>query len=155
MAKRARRVLLRLTILIGGFGFVVGSIVFGIAYFMVDIPDPNEYVNSQATIIQYADGSEIGRLGAQNRTVIPLAKIPLHLRHAVLAAEDRNFYNQSAINPIAIARAAINNLLGRQLQGGSTITQQYAKTAFLTSERTATRKLKELIISIKIGRAHV
>ena len=122
MAKRWRRIITRLAILVGGFGFVIGSVVFGIAYFMVDIPDPNEYVNSQATIIQYADGSELGRLGAQNRTVIPLAKIPLHLRHAVLAAEDRNFYSQSAVNPIAIARAAINNLLGRQLQGGSTVT---------------------------------
>lgn len=150
MTKRWRRIIGRLAVLIGGFGFVVGSVVFGIAYFMVDIPDPNEYVNSQATIIQYADGSELGRLGAQNRTVIPLAKIPLHLRHAVLAAEDRNFYSQSAVNPIAIARAAINNLLGRQLQGGSTITQQYAKTAFLTSERTWTRKIKELIIAIKL-----
>jgi membrane peptidoglycan carboxypeptidase len=150
MAKRWRRIITRLAILVGGFGFVIGSVVFGIAYFMVDIPDPNEYVNSQATIIQYADGSELGRLGAQNRTVIPLAKIPLHLRHAVLAAEDRNFYSQSAVNPIAIARAAINNLLGRQLQGGSTITQQYAKTAFLTSERTWTRKIKELIIAIKL-----
>ncbi|MFM7463227.1 MAG: transglycosylase domain-containing protein, partial [Actinomycetota bacterium] len=150
MAKRWRRIVGRVSILLGGFGFVVGSVVFGIAYFMVDIPDPNEYVNSQATIIQYADGSELGRLGAQNRTVIPLAKIPLHLRHAVLAAEDRNFYSQSAVNPIAIARAAINNLLGRQLQGGSTITQQYAKTAFLTSERTWTRKIKELIIAIKL-----
>ena len=150
MAKRWRRILARLAILVGGFGFVLGSVVFGIAYFMVDIPDPNEYVNSQATIIQYADGSELGRLGAQNRTVIPLAKIPLHLRHAVLAAEDRNFYSQSAVNPIAIARAAINNLLGRQLQGGSTITQQYAKTAFLTTERTFTRKIKELIIAIKL-----
>ena len=150
IAKQTRRILLRLTILLGGIGFVAGSIVFGVAYFTVDIPDPNDYVNSQATIIQYADGSEIGRLGAQNRTVIPLAKIPLTLRQAVLAAEDRNFYNQLAFNPIAIVRAAINNVLGGQTQGGSTITQQYAKTAFLTSERTITRKIRELVIAIKL-----
>ncbi|MFN9960460.1 MAG: transglycosylase domain-containing protein, partial [bacterium] len=143
ISKRLQRVALRLTILLSGLGFVVGVAVFGVAYFTVDIPDPNDYVNSQATIIQYADGSEIGRLGAQNRTVIPLAKIPVKLREAVLAAEDRNFYSQLAFNPIAIARAAINNVLGGQTQGGSTITQQYAKTAFLTSERTITRKLKE------------
>lgn len=150
ISKRLQRVALRLTILLSGLGFVVGVAVFGVAYFTVDIPDPNDYVNSQATIIQYADGSEIGRLGAQNRTVIPLAKIPVKLREAVLAAEDRNFYSQLAFNPIAIARAAINNVLGGQTQGGSTITQQYAKTAFLTSERTITRKLKELVIAIKL-----
>ena len=150
ISKNARKILLRLSILLGGFGFVAGVIVFGIAYFTVDIPDPNDYVNSQATIIQYADGSEIGRLGAQNRTVVPLAKIPVKLRHAVLAAEDRNFYSQLAFNPIGIARAALNNVLGGATQGGSTITQQYAKTAFLTSERTITRKIRELVIAIKL-----
>ncbi len=150
ISKRAQKILLRLSILLGGFGFVAGMTIFGIAYFTVDIPDPNDYVNSQATIIQYADGSEIGRLGAQNRTVVPLAKIPVKLRHAVLAAEDRNFYSQLAFNPIGIARAALNNLLGGATQGGSTITQQYAKTAFLTSERTITRKIRELVIAIKL-----
>ena len=148
--RNIKRILLRLSILLGGFGFVAGATVFGVAYFTVDIPDPNDYVNSQATIIQYADGSEIGRLGAQNRTVVPLAKIPLKLRHAVLAAEDRNFYSQLAFNPIAILRAAINNVLGGATQGGSTITQQYAKTAFLTSERSITRKIRELVIAIKL-----
>ena len=96
ISKRLRRILLRLAILLGGLGFAAGATVFGVAYFTVDIPDPNDYVNSQATIIQYADGSEIGRLGAQNRTVIPLARIPVKLREAVLAAEDRNFYSQLA-----------------------------------------------------------
>ena len=127
-----------------------GALLFGIAYFTTDIPDPNEYVNSQATIIQYANGDEVGRIGAQNRTIIPLAKIPLDLRHAVLAAEDKNFYSQGAFNPIAILRGAINTALGRGLQGGSTITQQYAKTAFLTADRTIQRKLRELIIAIKL-----
>jgi len=147
---RLRRIVIRLSILLAGLGFVTGATIFGIAYFTVEIPDPNEYVNSQATIIQYADGSEVGRIGAQNRTVLPLAKIPLHLRQAVLAAEDRNFYKQNAFSVTAIIRAAINNALGRQLQGGSTITQQYAKTAFLTADRNITRKIKELVIAIKL-----
>jgi membrane peptidoglycan carboxypeptidase len=147
---RIRRIVIRLSILLAGFGFVAGAAVFGVAYFTVDIPDPNDYVNSQATIIQYADGSEVGRIGAQNRTVIALAKIPIHLREAVLAAEDRNFYNQSAFSVTGILRAAINNIRGGQLQGGSTITQQYAKTAFLTADRNFVRKIKELIIAIKL-----
>lgn len=132
------------------FFAISGAALFTFAYFTTDIPDPNEYVNSQATIIQYSDGDEIGRIGAQNRTIIPLAKIPLDLRHAVLAAEDKGFYSQGAFNPFAILRGAINTALGRGLQGGSTITQQYAKTAFLTADRTIQRKLRELIIAIKL-----
>lgn len=140
----------RLGLILGGFIFIVGATVFGIAYFTVHIPDPNSYVNSQATIIQYADGSEIGRIGAQNRTIVPLANIPIQLRHAVLAAEDKNFYSNRAFSITGIVRAAINNLRGGSLQGGSTITQQYAKTAFLTPNRDIKRKIKELIIAIKL-----
>ena len=140
----------RLGLVLGGFIFVIGATVFGIAYFTVNIPDPNSYVNSQATIIQYADGSEIGRIGAQNRTIVPLANIPMQLRRAVLAAEDKNFYSNRAFSVTGILRAAVNNLRGGSLQGGSTITQQYAKTAFLTPNRDIKRKIKELIIAIKL-----
>ena len=136
---------------IGG-GFILGVLGFAYAYFSVSIPDPNAFVNSQSTIIQYADGKEIGRLGSENRQVVKLANVPLHVRQAVMAAEDRNFYTQSAVSPIGIARAFFNNLKSGSLnaQGGSTITQQYAKTAFLTPERTITRKVKELIIAMKL-----
>ena len=148
--KLAKRLFIRAAIFLGGFGFVAGSTLFAIAYFTVSIPDPNAYVNSQATIIQYANGEEIGRMGAQNRTIVSLTKIPLHLREAVMAAEDRDFYSNKAFSPIGILRALKNNLLGGSIQGGSTITQQYAKTAFLTSERTIQRKIRELVIAIKL-----
>ena len=65
----------RLLVLAAGFSFVAGVFLFGFAYFTVSIPDPNAYVNSQATIIQYSDGSEIGRIGPENRTVVSLAEI--------------------------------------------------------------------------------
>ena len=146
-----RKLLIRAAIFLGGFGFVAGSVLFALAYFTVDIPDPNAYVNSQSTIIQYSNGEEIGRVGTQNRQIVPLAKIPLNVRHAVLAAEDQNFYSNKAFSIKGIAQAVIDNILklgkGR---GGSTITQQYAKTAFLTSERSIQRKIKELVISIKL-----
>jgi membrane peptidoglycan carboxypeptidase len=148
--KLSKRLFIRAAIFIGGFGFVAGSTLFAIAYFTVSIPDPNAYVNSQATIIQYANGQEIGRIGAQNRTIVSFTKIPLHLREAVMAAEDRDFYTNKAFSPVGILRALKNNLLGGSLQGGSTITQQYAKTAFLTADRTIQRKIKELIIAIKL-----
>ena len=140
----------KLGIRISGFLFLIGATAFTIAYFTTDIPDPNEYVNSQSTIIQFADGGEVGRIGAQNRTIIPLATVPQDLRRAVLAAEDKGFYSQGAFNPLAILRGAINTALGRGLQGGSTITQQYAKTAFLTPDRTIQRKIIELIVAIKL-----
>ena len=89
-------------------------------------------------------------MGSENRTIVPLARIPLNVRRAVLAAEDRNFYSERAFSPTGILRAIVNNLRGGALQGGSTITQQYAKTAFLTPERNIQRKIKELVIAIKL-----
>lgn len=146
----ARKVLFRIFVYLAGFSFIAGVALIAYAYFTVSIPNPNSYVNSQATIFQYSNGVEIGRLGAQNRTIVPLAKIPLNVRHAVLAAEDKNFYSEKAFSVSGIARAVINNLRGGKLQGGSTITQQYAKTAFLTPERNVQRKIKELVIAIKL-----
>ena len=146
----ARKLLIRAAVFLGGFGFVAGSVLFALAYFTVDIPDANAYVNSQSTIIQYSNGEEIGRVGTQNRQIVPIEKIPLNVRHAVLAAEDRGFYSNKAFSVTGILRAVLNNLRGGALQGGSTITQQYAKTAFLTPSRTIQRKIKELVISIKL-----
>ena len=147
----SKKLLARIAIFVGGFGFVAGATLFVLAYFTVDIPNPNDFVNTQSTIIQYSNGSEIGRIGAQNRTIVPLAKMPLHLRQAVLAAENRNFYSEHAFSPQGFVRAVWDNIktFGRG-GGGSTITQQYAKTAFLTQERTITRKIKELVIAIKL-----
>jgi len=146
---------IRAAIFIGGFSFVAGSTLFAFAWFTVDIPDPNAYVNSQSTIIQYSNGAEIGRIGSQNRQIIPLSKIPLRMRYAVMAAEDRNFYSNRAFSVSGIARAILNNVRSGNLngEGGSTITQQYAKTAFLTPSRTIQRKIKELVISLKLENA--
>ena len=145
-----RRLVIRAGIFLAGFGFIAGATLFAFAYFTVSVPDANAFVNSQSTIIQYSNGEEIGRIGSENRQIVPLAKIPLNVRHAVLAAEDRGFYSNRAFSITGIARAVLNNLKGGSLQGGSTITQQYAKTAFLTPERTIQRKIKELVIAIKL-----
>lgn len=134
---------------IGG-GFVLASYLFVYSYYTVKIPDPNAYVNSQATVIEYADGSTIGRIGAEDRTSVPLATIPMNVRHAIMAAEDRNFYSERAFSPTGIMRALYHDLMGGSLQGGSTITQQYAKTAFLTPQRSIQRKIKEIVIAVKL-----
>ncbi|HUW77798.1 MAG TPA: transglycosylase domain-containing protein [Candidatus Nanopelagicaceae bacterium] len=145
-----RRFFVRWLFMLGGLLFLSGLVTLIAAYITVKIPNPNDFSTGQATIIQYSDGSEIGRLGAQNRVSVPLARIPLQVRQAVMSAENRSFYTDHAIDPLGIMRALYHDLRGGSLQGGSTITQQYAKTAFLTSARTPTRKLKELIISIKL-----
>jgi membrane peptidoglycan carboxypeptidase len=146
--------LIRAGIFLAGFGFVAGTTLFAFAWFTVSIPDPNAYVNSQSTIIQYANGTEIARIGSENRQILPMSKIPLRLRYAVMAAEDRNFYSNRAFSVTGMAQAVLSNVItfgnGR---GGSTITQQYAKTAFLTSERSIQRKIKELVISLKLENA--
>jgi len=145
---------IRAGIFLAGFGFVAGTVLFALAWFTVSIPDPNAYVNSQSTIIQYSNGSEIARIGSENRQILPMSKIPLRLRYAVMAAEDRNFYSERAFSITGIGHAIVSNVLtfgnGR---GGSTITQQYAKTAFLSSERSIQRKIKELVISLKLENA--
>jgi membrane peptidoglycan carboxypeptidase len=146
--------LIRAGIFIAGFGFVAGAVLFALAWFTVGIPDPNAYVNSQSTIIQYSNGTEIARIGSENRQILPMSKIPLRLRYAVMAAENRNYYSERAFSITGIGHAIISNIItlgnGR---GGSTITQQYAKTAFLTSERSITRKVKELVIALKLENA--
>ncbi len=128
---------------------VVGA--FALLVATTEVPEPNEVATSQTTIVYWADGTtELGRLGDANRISVPLAEVPLDVQHAVLAAEDRDFYEHGGFSPAGIGRAVWNNLSGGDLQGGSTITQQYAKNAYLTQERTLKRKLDELVLAMKL-----
>jgi membrane peptidoglycan carboxypeptidase len=123
-----------------------------VAYARIDIPDPNAAATRQTTRVYYNGGSEeIGRFGDVNRSAVSLDKMPLSLRDAVLAAENRGFYSDSGISPKGIARAVYVNLRGGGAQqGGSTITQQYVKNYYLTPARTIKRKVREALLSIKI-----
>ena len=95
-----------------------------------------------------ADNTPIARRGAIIGTPVDAAKLPAHVRDAFIAIEDRRFYSHWGIDPRGIARAAFANLgSGGVRQGGSTITQQLAKNAFLDSDRTAARKLREVMIA--------
>jgi membrane peptidoglycan carboxypeptidase len=136
--------------------FLLGVAGFGIAYAMIDIPEPNEIATAQASIVYYSDGkTEMARLSDPegNRESVPLDQIDESMQHAILAAEDQEFYSNNGISPTGIARAvwvAVKG--GAATQGGSTITQQYVKNYFLTQDRTLTRKAKELVISLKIDK---
>ena len=86
----------------------------------------------------------------KNRTVVALDEIPPHVRLATLAAEDAEFYDHVGFSLRGISRAFFENLRSGKLQGGSTITQQLVKNALLTPEKTLTRKIKEVILSIRV-----
>ena len=134
------------------FGLVV--IAIGVAWATIPVPDANDLADAQTTVISYADGkTEMARIAELNRESVPLAKVPEHVRRAVIAAEDRDFYSNSGISPSGIARSVWQALRGGEVQGGgSTITQQYVKNYFLTQDRTLSRKLKEMVISVKIDK---
>jgi membrane peptidoglycan carboxypeptidase len=146
---------LKRVLLFGVGGSLLGLVLLvGVGYALTDIPDVNESAAASATRILYDDGSELGRVGAENRVPVEIKDVPVHVQRAVLAAEDRGFYTEPGISPKGIARALLTNVRGGGVQqGGSTITQQYAKNAFLTSERTYTRKVKEAFIALKLTRS--
>ncbi len=134
-------------------GFLLGVAAFAYGYAATDIPDPNKDFQTQTTMVYYADGkTELGRFADQNRTSISLSEVPQHVQDAVIAAEDRTFYTNKGIDPKGIIRAAFSNARGNATQGASTITQQYVKIYYLSSDRTITRKVKEAFLSLKLQR---
>ncbi|MDQ1620020.1 MAG: hypothetical protein QOE19_2589, partial [Actinomycetota bacterium] len=143
----------RQVLAVGAVGFLTLVALVSVAYASTPIPTPNDLAQAQTTIVYYDDGkSEIGRFGDQNRINVSLDQVPDHVQQAVLAAEDRSFYENRGISPTGIGRAFWNNLRGGSTQGGSTITQQYAKNAYLSQERTYKRKMKEFLIAVKLDR---
>ncbi len=130
---------------------LLGSVALVIAYVLTPIPKPNERALQQRSTIYYADGKTVMDTFADvNRQIVPLSRVPDPVQKAFLAAEDRTFYENNGISPKGIARSVWVGLRGGPQQGGSTITQQYVKNYFLTADRTITRKVKEVLISIKI-----
>lgn len=152
--KRRRRITFKgvLLTLLGLLLLMIGAA--GLAYSMVGIPSPNEMANAQASIVYYADGSEMTRVAGagSNRESVSINKIPTTTRYAVLAAEDRDFYDNPGISLTGLGRAVWGVVRGQDAGGGSTITQQYVKNYFLTSDQTLSRKGKEIIIAVKIDR---
>lgn len=148
--KKKRRLWLPVLIILGSLA-ALGAIGVAALIAATDVPSPNEVATSEATIVYYANGtSEVGRLGDATRRSIDLADVPIEAQRAVLAAEDRSFYEHGGISPLGIARAAWNNVTGGSTQGGSTITQQYAKNAFLTQDRSWSRKINEARLAFKL-----
>ncbi|RJO76875.1 penicillin-binding protein [Nocardia panacis] len=151
-AERVRRLLLALFVIF----IVLPGLLSVLAYWSAEIPAPESVQTKQVATILAADGATVLAKVVPpdgNRTPVPLSEVPPSVRDAVIAAEDRNFYTNPGYSTSGFLRAARDNLLGREdAGGGSTITQQYVKNAFLGSERTLTRKMRELIIAAKMAR---
>ncbi len=137
-------------------GFILVSGVLGLTFAFaavraVQVPVPSDLSQAQATIIYYDDGeTELGRLGESNRVSLELSDIPKSTQEAILAAEDRDFYEHGGFSVRGIARAIFTNATSNSTAGGSTITQQYAKNAYLSQEQTIQRKIREVILSVKL-----
>lgn len=135
-----------------GLSLFLGGLLLTLALLKVpDIRTVAEYQPVQASEILDRHGRVISRIYAENRTVIPLHQLPDYLPQAFVAAEDSRFYEHPGLDFWSVFRAALNNVRsGRRGQGGSTITQQVAKSLLLTPEKTYLRKFKEAILAWRI-----
>jgi len=145
-------------------GFTLGLLATGalasLAYlafseFDANLPEIDRIVDYNppvATQILARDGTVIGEFYNEKRYLVPLARIPLHVRQAFIAAEDQSFYDHHGVDPVGIIRAFVNNLAagGRKVQGGSTITQQVVKSLLLSPKKSYERKIKEIILSLRL-----
>lgn len=123
------------------------------AYSRTPIPEPNDFMQKQVSIVYYADGkTEMGRIIGDdgNRQSVKLSDVPQAVQNAHLAAEDRTFYQNNGVSVGGLLRAVKTSITGEAQVGGSTITQQYVKNYYLTSERTLSRKGKEILLAVKI-----
>ncbi len=131
---------------------LLGMGAFIVLYMLIDIPEGNADAELQSNVYEYSDGSLMARDGDRNREIVDLARVPKPVQRTFVAAENKTFYKDSGVDLKGTARGVLNTLSGKGAQGGSTITQQYVKNYYLTQEQTVSRKLKELVISLKLDR---
>ncbi|MFV0429693.1 MAG: transglycosylase domain-containing protein [Arachnia sp.] len=160
-ASRAAKPLWRTILGRIGIGALVTFIVvgllglggFGYLYATTDLPDPNEDFTTDTTFIYYGDGqTKLGSLSVQNRETLDYEQMPQVVKDAVVAAENRSFWEDPGISFSGILRSLVSIATGGEMQGGSTITQQYIKIYYLDSSQTIQRKVRELILAIKMSR---
>ena len=151
-AKEPRRrwsTLLKWTATFSVWGVIV--LLVGAAWFATDLPDLDDALKSTrrpSITLLASDGSELYRSGDLYGEAVRLKDMPPALPAAVLATEDRRFYQHFGIDPIGLVRAVyVNMRAGRIVQGGSTLTQQLAKNLFLTPARTYKRKIQEVMLA--------
>ncbi|WP_079023614.1 transglycosylase domain-containing protein [Streptomyces odonnellii] len=131
---------------------LLGMGAFFVIYMLVPVPSANAQAEMQSNVYKYSDGTILARTGEINREIVGLEQIPKDVQRTFVAAENKTFYQDSGVDIKGTARGLFNTLSGKGKQGGSTITQQYVKNYYLNQDQTVTRKLKELVISLKVDR---
>lgn len=157
--KRTNKEMAKLLFLVAAIAIGVGAL-FGlatIAYFSKDLPDPGKLIDrqvAQSTKIYDRTGEHLlyEISGEQKRTVVQVQELPTYIAQAVIALEDRTFYEHSGFNLQRLAKAVMYKLVGRSGPGASTLTSQLVKNAILSPEKTLTRKLREFILVFQIER---
>lgn len=154
--RRPQGFVLTTLLLLGSLlAIAVVALLLATAWWAVDLPPltkVTDYRPRQHLQVLTADGQEIAAFGSERRIFVPIAQMPPQLKDAVLAIEDTQFYEHFGISIKGLARAVWSNLTGGMPQGASTITQQVARTFFLSTRRTPERKIKEALLALRIER---
>jgi len=136
---------------------VIGAGAVAYAYSTIKLPDPNSDFKTNTTFVYYNDGkTKLGSFQVQNRQSISYDQMPQYVKDAIVAAENRTFWTDPGVSATGLFRAGLG-LVGlapadvTASGGGSTITQQYIKIMYLTSEKSFSRKAKELLLAAKMG----
>ena len=155
-SKTLRKILFILKIIGGGLLFVLLACLAVFVYYIKDLPHPENFLEKktfQSTKIYDRTGKVLLYTihGEEKREIVPLEKISPYLQKAVIAAEDSNFYQHHGVDFKGILRSVLVDLkLKKPVQGGSTITQQLIRSSFLTREKTAERKIREIVLSLEL-----
>jgi len=153
---QARRLSMIVILLVFGISCgVLAGAFFGLTRDLPQIRQLKAFVPSAVSRIYSADDVILSELYMEKRTPVPLSDMPHFLKAGLVATEDRSFYRHSGIDLKGILRAIIRDIQARDfVEGASTITQQLAKTLFLTPSKTINRKLKEAILAFQIERRY-
>ncbi len=131
--------------------FIIVAITMAIAYpNLPDISDLEDYRPKLPLRIFSAEGDLLGEFGEEHRTLTPIAEIPDVMKNAILAIEDARFFQHGGVDYLGMVRAALANLGRAKSQGASTITMQVARNVYLSSEKTFTRKIYEILLTFKL-----
>ncbi len=140
-------------LLVLGLSAAIALAAYVFLVILPGLPELDKITDYQPKIplrIYTAEGSLMAEFGEEHRDFVPIDKIPLKIKQALLASEDSRFYEHSGVDPRSVGRAILSDLRGGYYQGGSTITMQVARNFFLSREKTLHRKLREVLLTYKI-----
>jgi len=148
------------TLLVWAFGFmaacgVIVALLVGVALAMAypqlpDVSELSDYRPKLSMRVYSIEGTQIGEFGEERRNLMPFKDIPKVMKDAVLSIEDARFYQHGGVDYIGLLRASLANLGRAKSQGASTITMQVARNVYLSSEKTFTRKIYEILLTTKL-----